>query len=178
MTLSFGGETEAWCKAELCSLAQEHAEASVTISGLAYVGKNLLGLGWGNVQGTSIPLLGSPQCAVSGCRRLFCARRLARGGGSSALMLLLGYLGTSNSVSCLVEGMFSYQVLLWSTQIPPLASQTPHFQAVPGRWSLAGPWELPLFSQRCREKKSLVSFYFSEGETERAAKVEAFPREL
>lgn len=93
-------------------------------------------------------------------------------------MLLLGYLGTPNSVSCLVEDTFSHQVLLWSPQIPPLVSQTPHFQAVPGRWSLTGPWELPLFSRRWREKKFLVSFYFSEGETERAAKVEAFPREL
>lgn len=100
------------------------------------------------------------------------------GGGSSALMLLLGYLGTPNLVSRLVEDTFSHQVLLWSPQIPPLASQTPLFPAVPGRWSLTGPWELPLFSRRCREKKSLVSFYFSEGETERAAKVEAFPREL
>lgn len=93
-------------------------------------------------------------------------------------MLLLGYLGTPNLVSRLVEDTFSHQVLLWSPQIPPLASQTPLFPAVPGRWSLTGPWELPLFSRRCREKKSLVSFYFSEGETERAAKVEAFPREL
>lgn len=75
----WGGNGGIWYKAELGSLAQEHAEASVTISGLACVGKNVLGFEWGNAQGTSIPLLGSPQCAVSGCRRLFCARRLAWG---------------------------------------------------------------------------------------------------
>lgn len=40
-------------------------------------------------------------------------------------MLLLGYLGMPNLVSCLVEDTFSHQVLLWSPQIPPLASQTP-----------------------------------------------------
>lgn len=59
MALCFGGETEAWCKAELGSLAQGHAQASVTIPGLACVGKDVLGFGWGKVQGTSIPALGS-----------------------------------------------------------------------------------------------------------------------
>lgn len=93
--------------------------ATITIPGLTCVGKDV-GFGWGSAQGASIPLLGSPQCAVSGCRRLSCARRLARGGQSSALVILLGYLGIPDSVSCLVEDTFSYQVLLRSPQIPRL----------------------------------------------------------
>lgn len=48
IALCSGGETEAWCKAELGSLAQGHAQASVTIRGLACVGKDVLGFRWGN----------------------------------------------------------------------------------------------------------------------------------
>lgn len=82
IALCSGRETEAWCKAELGSLIQGHAQASVTIPGLACVGKDVLAFGWGNAQGTSITRLGSPPCAVSGCRRLSCTRRLAQGVGA------------------------------------------------------------------------------------------------
>lgn len=140
------------------------------------VGKDVLGFGWGSAQGTSILPLGSPQCAVSGCRRLSCARRLARGGSELCPGSCWDTWG--RQTLCLAWSRTHLATKCCSGHPKSLASQTLHFQAVPGRWLLTGPWELPLFSQRCREKKSLVSFYFSEGETERAAKVEAFPREL
>lgn len=71
-------------------------------SGLCWEGRAGIWVGDAQV------LPSAPSLAAAG----FPALAAWHGGGTSALMLLLGYLWTPNSVSCLVEDTFSYQVLL------------------------------------------------------------------
>lgn len=113
MALCFGGETEAYGTRQswvpwLRSMPRPVSPSLVWL----VLGRMCWDLGGGTRRERPSPCLVLPNAPSLAAAGFSVLAAWHGGGGSSALMLLLGYLGTSDSVSCLVEGMFSYQVLL------------------------------------------------------------------